>query len=244
MKSKREYEVARDKLLVYGLSEDEVEKVKDQAGSQKARMTLRSPADGIVITRDVVVGNLYDEDDTLLVIAPLDHLWVWGNVFESDLDLVALGQSWEIQFPFLSAAPPGKGANTSRTGSIPARTPCGCAPRSRTPRASSNPTCWCAACSKFRRFQAGRSSRERRWSSLTADYYVFVRVDGPAEKFERRAGRDRTGKGRPCRRRCRACAQGEVVVSVGSLLLAQLYEDMKTAQTGAPPDDGPGQDEH
>ena len=51
-------------------------------------MTLRSPTDGIVIERDVVPGNLYDENDTLLVIAPLDRLWVWGNVFESDLDLV------------------------------------------------------------------------------------------------------------------------------------------------------------
>ena len=100
MKSLREYEVARDKLLVYGLNEDEVAKVKDEVGSQKARMTFRSPADGIVIFRDVVPGNVYDDDDTLLVIEPLDHLWVWGNVFESDLDLVKLGQSWEIQFPF------------------------------------------------------------------------------------------------------------------------------------------------
>ena len=100
MKNLREYEVARDKLLVYGLTDEEVAKVKDEVGSQKARMTFRSPASGIVIIRDVVPGNIYDDDDTLLVIEPLDHLWVWGNVFESDLDLVKLGQSWEIQFPF------------------------------------------------------------------------------------------------------------------------------------------------
>ena len=100
MKDLREYEVARDKLLVYGLTEEEVAKVKDEVGSQKARMTFRSPASGIVITRDVVPGNIYDDDDTLLVIEPLDHLWVWGNVFESDLGLIKLGQSWEIQFPF------------------------------------------------------------------------------------------------------------------------------------------------
>ena len=100
MKNLREYEVARDKLLVYGLTEDEVARVKDEVGAQKARMTFRSPASGIVITRDVVPGNIYDDDDTLLVIEPLDHLWVWGNVFESDLDLIKLGQSWEIEFPF------------------------------------------------------------------------------------------------------------------------------------------------
>ena len=105
MKSRREYEVARDKLLVYGLTEAEIDGIDQEVGSQKARMTLRSPTDGIVIERDVVPGNLYDENDTLLVIAPLDRLWVWGNVFESDLDLVRLGQDWEIQFPFLDDAP-------------------------------------------------------------------------------------------------------------------------------------------
>jgi membrane fusion protein, heavy metal efflux system len=108
MKNLREYEVARDKLLVYGLTEDEVAKVKDEVGSQKARMTFRSPASGIVIFRDVVPGNIYDDSDTLLVIEPLDHLWVWGNVFESDLDLIKLGQSWEIQFPFQSERLHGK----------------------------------------------------------------------------------------------------------------------------------------
>ena len=108
MKSRREYEVARDKLLVFGLSDGEVDAIDREVGTQKARMTLRSPSDGIVIERDVVPGNLYDENDNLLVIAPMDHLWVWGNVFESDQDLVRLGQDWEIQFPFLDRSLPGK----------------------------------------------------------------------------------------------------------------------------------------
>jgi membrane fusion protein, heavy metal efflux system len=108
MKSLREYEVARDKLLVYGLTEEEVVKVKDEVGAQKARMTFRSPASGIVISRDVVPGNIYDDDDTLLVIEPMDHLWVWGNVFESDLGLIKLGQSWEIEFPFQKERQHGK----------------------------------------------------------------------------------------------------------------------------------------
>ena len=102
MKSRREYAVSRDKLLIFGLTEAEVGKIEDEIPSQKARMTLRSPSSGIIIARDVVVGNLYDKDDTLLTIAPLDHLWVWGNVFESDLDQVRIGQSWEIQFPFMT----------------------------------------------------------------------------------------------------------------------------------------------
>ena len=64
-------------------------------------MTLRSPVDGIVIQRDVVAGNLYDNTNVLMVIAPLDQLWVWVNVYERDQDKVALGQRMDIQFPFL-----------------------------------------------------------------------------------------------------------------------------------------------
>src|SRR5262249_16784978 len=108
MKNRREYEVARDKLLVYGLTEEEVERGEAETGSQKAPLTLPSPIDGLGIDRDVAGGNLYDENDTLLVIAPPHPLPVWGNVFESDLDLVRLGQSWEIRFPFLEEKLQGK----------------------------------------------------------------------------------------------------------------------------------------
>ncbi len=78
MKNLREYEVARDKLLVYGLTEDEVAKVKDEVGSQKARMTFRSPASGIVIFRDVVPGNVYGDAGYATGDLSPDHLYGCG----------------------------------------------------------------------------------------------------------------------------------------------------------------------
>jgi membrane fusion protein, heavy metal efflux system len=240
MKSRREFEVARDKLLVYGLTEAEIAKVKDVGGSQKARLTIRSPADGIVITRDVVVGNLYDDDDTLLVIAPLDHLWVWGNVFESDLDLVDLGQSWEIQFPFLSHKLHGKVEYISNrvdpgTHAVRIRTSI----QNREGRLKSDmlvrgmleipPT-------------PGRTVIPRT-ALVVADgnYYVFVQVAGRIDKFERRRVEIAQEKDDHVviEHGMRA---GEDVVYVGSLLLAQLYDDLKTVQTGAPQGDGRGID--
>ena len=164
MKNLREYEVARDKLLVYGLTEDEVAKVKDEIGSQKARMTFRSPASGIVIFRDVVPGNVYGDADTLLVIEPLDHLWVWGNVFESDLDLIELGQSWEIQFPFQTQRGCMARWSPSPTTSTRARMPCGYAPRSPILTAESSPTCWCEGPWKFRPIPSAPWSTAARWS--------------------------------------------------------------------------------
>ena len=64
-------------------------------------MTRLSPVDGIVIQRDAVPGNLYDNNDVLMVIAPLDHLFVWVNVYEADQARVAMGQEMEIRFPYL-----------------------------------------------------------------------------------------------------------------------------------------------
>ena len=64
-------------------------------------MTRLSPVDGIVIKRDAVPGNLYDNNDVLMVIAPLDHLFVLVNVYEADQARVAMGQEMEIRFPYL-----------------------------------------------------------------------------------------------------------------------------------------------
>ena len=50
--------------------------------------------DGTIIARDVVVGNIYDEKDTLLTISELDTLWVWGQVYERDLSTITVGLPW------------------------------------------------------------------------------------------------------------------------------------------------------
>lgn len=100
-KSRLEYKVAHDNLIVYGLTEEEIKRLPEEDGSQRGRMTLRSPIDGLVIERDVVEGNLYDEKDALMTVAPVGHLWVVGHVYESDQGRVACGQDWIVRFPFL-----------------------------------------------------------------------------------------------------------------------------------------------
>ena len=71
-------------------------------------MTRLSPVEGIVIQRDAVPGNLYDNNDVLMVIAPLDHLFVWVNVYEADQARVAMNQEMEIRFPYLDKTLVGK----------------------------------------------------------------------------------------------------------------------------------------
>jgi RNA polymerase sigma factor (sigma-70 family) len=97
-KSRHGLQIAKDKLLFqFGLSEAQIEDIKNQSGEQRARVTLRAAADGYVVKRDVVQGNLYDVSNVLLVIAPADHYWVWADVRDEDLSRVNVGQRCEIR---------------------------------------------------------------------------------------------------------------------------------------------------
>ena len=95
-------EVPEDQIvrLLVGLSEKNDMKAFGR-NEEKAKLTLNSPANGIVIERGVVPGNFYETTDVLMVIAPLDHLWVWANVYELDEDKVHLGQTMDIKFPYI-----------------------------------------------------------------------------------------------------------------------------------------------
>jgi membrane fusion protein, heavy metal efflux system len=96
-KSGTDAKIAKDKLMVLGLSDKEIAEVPKEDGTQKAKMTLRAPGAGVVIARDVVQGNVYDETSVLLTIAQLDHFWVYGYVYPSDASRVTLGQTWVVE---------------------------------------------------------------------------------------------------------------------------------------------------
>jgi len=232
-KSHVEYKLARDKLLVYGLDDGDIKRIPREDGSQKARMTLLAATDGVVIARDAVPGNLYDETSTLMVIAPLDHLWVWGNVYENDVDKVKMGQTLEVQFPYLDRKIMGKveyiadqvdpGTHAIRIrASIP------------------NPQ------GRLKSDMLVRAMLEippesgwiglPRIAMVTADggNYVFIRKGGVPNTYERRSIQIIQ------ERDDRVVARGGLdpdaaVVTNASLLLSQIYEDLSIANGGVPP---------
>jgi RNA polymerase sigma factor (sigma-70 family) len=80
MKSRLAYKISREKLKVLDVPGDQIDaSIKEVASDQnvarertavgdKARLTLRSPVDGIILQVDATIGNLYDKNDALLVI--------------------------------------------------------------------------------------------------------------------------------------------------------------------------------
>jgi RND family efflux transporter MFP subunit len=98
--SRLKMSLARDKLLVFGLTVDEIEKTREEDGVHKGKMVLRSRASGTVVLRNAVPGNYYASTDNLMTIARLDALWVRARVNEVDAEKVKVGQNVIVQFPF------------------------------------------------------------------------------------------------------------------------------------------------
>lgn len=232
--SQQAAEAAEDLLHVYGLTQAEVEKIKTEEGDQKAKMTMRSLAEGIVVKRDVVVGNRYDDSDVLLNIAPLDHFWVYGSIYPSDAGRVQLGQDWEIYIPFLDQTFRGKVESVSSSVDEKTKT---FQIRATVPNLSGRMKAdmMIGGNLEIPAFTKARVvvPRLALLSTDGADY-VFVSKGGDPEQFERRRVRVIQESSERVILVADNLKPGERVASRGGLMLAQMYEDANMTETGAP----------
>ena len=192
-------------------------------------MILRSRAAGIVIKRSVVRGNYYDSKDELMQIAPLDHLWVRGNVSELDADKVQVGQKLKVVFPYSSLTIDAKVEYIDKAIDMDTR--------SAKFRASiPNPEGRLKA-GMFVRVLLEVSPKQGqtvipRGAMVSVDRvdYVFAKQPGKNDKFERRpivVAKENNdfvvvsepSPGNP------ELKPGDEVVATGSLILEQMYED-------------------
>jgi cobalt-zinc-cadmium efflux system membrane fusion protein len=229
--------LAKDKLLVFGLTEGEIEKAKSEDGVQKAEMTIRSRADGIIIKRSAVQGNYYQPDDDLMAIAPLDHLWVRGSVSEIDADKVRVGQNLRVIFPYINRSIPAKVEHIDKAIDPDSRT---VKFRTSVPNLEKR-----LRASMFVRVvleipPSGNRTVIPRVAmvSLDPDNYVFVRKPGSADAFQRRlimVAQEDSEKVIVEPADGQAGLQpNEKVVTTGSLILEQAYEDRVVTDSGAP----------
>jgi membrane fusion protein, heavy metal efflux system len=229
--------LAKDKLLVFGLTEEEIEKAKSEDGVQKAEMTIRSRADGIIIKRTVVQGNYYRPDDDLMAIAPLDHLWVRGSVSEIDADKVQIGQHLHVIFPYINQSIPGKVEHIDKAIDPDTRT---VKFRTSVPNLERR-----LKASMFVRVvleipPSGNRTVIPRVAmvSLDPDNYVFVKKPGATDAFQRRlilvAQEDSEKVIVEPAQGPVGLRPGEEVVTTGSLILEQAYEDRVVTESGTP----------
>ncbi len=246
-KSRLDFLTARGKLRLYEVPDEQIDPLLrnlEDASAQleihnvqeKAKLTRLSPVDGIIISREVVAGNLYDTNDVLMVIAPLDHLFVWVNVYEKDQAKVHVGQHMQIQFPYLNEVIDGAVQYVSTEVSKDTR-----AVKIRASISNLD--------GKFKADMLVRAALEippvkgqtviprLAMVVLYGNDYAFVRKPSPdshgPEKFERR-------KIEVAEERAdhvvvqKGLSPGEEVASNGSLIISQLFEDQQMVETGMP----------
>jgi cobalt-zinc-cadmium efflux system membrane fusion protein len=243
--SRVNYYAARDKLITYGIGSQEIDhllaNLDDNSGKKEntsedvkdiSQLIVRAPIDGMIVERDVVSGNFYDDMAVLMVISPMDKLWVWGNVYEKDQGQVHLGQTWEIQFPYLDLTSKGKVEH------IDARVD----PGTRTLKiraAIDNPTKELKAGQLVKAVLqippvAGQTVIPRNaMAVVNGENCCFIQVADDPDKFERRLLElDQENHDYVVVKR--GLVAGQKVVTNGSLILSQLYEDQSTVDSGTP----------
>lgn len=90
-------ESSRRRLAYWDISADEIARI-ERSGEPRKTLPLRSPATGIVVTKNVVAGARIMPGMDLFEIADLSSVWVEGEVFEKDLSLAVEGQTATVTF--------------------------------------------------------------------------------------------------------------------------------------------------
>lgn len=84
-------EAARNKLLILGMDESEISKLK-HAGTPLPLLTIKSPIDGVVTDQSFKPGAYVALGTDVATVAGLQTIWFKGNVYEQDIQKVRPGQ--------------------------------------------------------------------------------------------------------------------------------------------------------
>ncbi len=86
---------ARRRLQLWDMSSGDIDRVA-RSGHPIRAVTLRSPVNGVVLTKTALLGARVMPADTLYVIADLSSVWIVADVYESDLPSVHTGQTAQV----------------------------------------------------------------------------------------------------------------------------------------------------
>jgi Cu(I)/Ag(I) efflux system membrane fusion protein len=93
-------DAALDKLKFFDISDGQIAALGKSHRPQKTLQIL-APADGFVIEKNVVQGQMVEAGTTLYRLADLGLVWVYAEVYEQDLPYVQLGQEAVVKLSSL-----------------------------------------------------------------------------------------------------------------------------------------------
>lgn len=89
---------ARKKLLLFGLTENEIEQLEKQMTVSQT-ITYYSPFSGTVLEKKITEGTYINEGSILYQLADLSTLWNIADVYESDLKSITPGSKIKLSIP-------------------------------------------------------------------------------------------------------------------------------------------------
>lgn len=87
---------ALQRLRNWDISDTELQRLQ-QDGKTTQYLTLRSPANGVVLEKPAIQGKRFMAGEVLYQVADLSQVWLLADVFEQDLGKVRIGQSANIK---------------------------------------------------------------------------------------------------------------------------------------------------
>ena len=83
---------SRARLAAWDLTPDDIARV-ERGGHSERTITVRSPASGFVVEKNIVQGQRVMAGDPLYKIVDLRQVWLEGEVYEQDLSMLRVGQT-------------------------------------------------------------------------------------------------------------------------------------------------------
>ncbi|HKW29265.1 MAG TPA: efflux RND transporter periplasmic adaptor subunit [Verrucomicrobiae bacterium] len=94
------HDAALDKLKFFDISDAQIAELDKNRAARKT-LEILAPADGFVIEKDIVQGQMVDAGMKLYRLADLGIVWVFAQVYEQDLPYVQLGQEAMVKLSSL-----------------------------------------------------------------------------------------------------------------------------------------------
>lgn len=91
-------ESARRRLRNWDIDERQIEALA-RRGEPTRSMTIDAPSDGVVLEKEITAGSQVEPGMTLLAIADLKEVWVFAQIYPSQLPWLREGQTAVIQVP-------------------------------------------------------------------------------------------------------------------------------------------------
>jgi len=90
---------AEERLRLWGISSEQMADLRKR-GKAEPRITIHSPASGVVLEKNVVTGTRAMAGNVLYRIGNLGRIWVLADLFESDAPYVQAGQPATMSLPW------------------------------------------------------------------------------------------------------------------------------------------------